>query len=296
MPQPPPPDLVAAIRSSITDEICYAISGSRTGFLRWLSGPLFYLPANKFAHIFARFDEEVGRTGLNSGTKLLLTDFSLKMTTQGTENIPATGPLLLVANHPGTYDSVVIPSCIPRKDLKMVVSDVRVAHSLRSAIQYFVPVPLDPGAISGRMLALRSMVDHLQSGGALVIFARGEVEPDPAVAPGAYEDIANWSPSLEIMLRKVPDTWLQIIIASHMLLPQFTNSPIIKIRRSPPQQQKLAEFIQVIQQLISPKSVDASVRLSFAPPVSASELIQGEVMPTVIQLARRALEEHIRQF
>jgi len=296
MPPPPSPDLVAAIRSSITDEICYAISGSRTGFLRWLSGPLFYLPANKFAHMFARFDEEVGRSGLSSGARLLLPEFSLKVTAQGTENIPTTGPLLIVANHPGVYDSVVIAASIPRQDLKLVASDVKVARSLSATSRRLILVPVETLISPGRMVALRSSIEHLKSGGSLLIFARGEVEPDPAVAPGAYDEIANWYPSLEIMLRKVPAARLQIVIASHMLLPQFVNSPIIKIRRNPPQQQKLAEFIQVIQQLVFPKSVDANVRLSFYPPVSVSELVKGEVMPAIIQLARQALQEHIRQF
>jgi hypothetical protein len=296
MPTSPPSDLVAAIRSTVTDEICYAISGSRTGLLRWLAGPLFFPPANKFAYIFARFDEEVRRTYLSNGAKTLLPEFSLNVTTYDIENIPATGPLLIVANHPGAYDSVVITASIPRKDLKIVVSDVRVARALRSASQYFIFVPLEAPLSGGRMVALRSMVEHLQNGGSLLIFPRGEVEPDPAVAGGAYEEIAKWSPSLKIMLCKVPDGKLQVVIASHMVLPQFTNSPITRIRRNPPQQQKLAEFAQIIQQMIFPKSIEANVRLSFAPPVSASELVHGEVMPEVIQIARQALADHISRF
>jgi hypothetical protein len=296
MPTPQPSDLVTAIRNTITDEICFAISGSRTGLLRWLAGPLFYFPANKFANIFARFDDEVGRSYLSNGAKTLLPEFSLNVTAYDSENIPATGPLLLVANHPGAYDSVVITASIPRKDLKIVVSDVRVAHALRSASQYFVFVPLEAPFSRGRMVALRSMIEHLQNGGSLLIFPRGEVEPDPAVAPGAYEDIANWSPSLKIMLCKVPQALLQVVIASHMVLPQFSNSPITHIRRNPPQRQKLAEFAQVLQQLVFPKSINTNVRLSFAPPVSASSLMQGDVMPAVIQIARQALAEHISRF
>ena len=292
MNHPPPSDLIAAIRNSITDEICFALCGSRTGILRWLLGPLFFLPVDHFAHIFARLDNEVPCSGLSGGARMVLPDFSLHVNSRGAEFIPTNGPLLVVSNHPGAYDSLAITASIPRKDLKIVVSDVKFVHSLTAASQYFIYVPPET---AGRMATLRSSIQHLKNDGALLIFAHGEVEPDPAVSPGASQSIQDWSPSVEIMLRKVPDAWLQIVIASHMLLPQFFNSPIARLRRQPHTRQKLAEVMQVIQQMLLPKSIEANVRLSFARPVSASELAQGEVMPAVIQLARQTLEEHISQ-
>ena len=93
MNHPPSSDLVAAIRNSITDEICFALGGSRTGLLRWLLGPLFYLPAQHFAHIFARLDHEVTYSGLSGGARLVLPDFSLHVNSRGAEFIPTNGPL-----------------------------------------------------------------------------------------------------------------------------------------------------------------------------------------------------------
>ncbi|MDP2990991.1 MAG: 1-acyl-sn-glycerol-3-phosphate acyltransferase, partial [Kiritimatiellota bacterium] len=235
-----------------------ALAGSRTGLLRWLLGPLFYLPAHHFAHIFARLDNEVPYSGLSGGARLVLPDFSLHVNSRGAEFIPASGPLLVVSNHPGAYDSLAITASIPRKDVKIVVSDVKFVHSLRAASQYFIYVPPET---AGRMAVLRSAIQHLKNGGALLIFAHGEVEPDPAVSPGASQSIQDWSPSVEIMLRKVPDAWLQIVIASHMLLPQFFNSPIARLRRQPHTRQKLAEVTQVIQQMLFPKSIESNVRL-----------------------------------
>ena len=133
-------------------------------------------------------------------------------------------------------------------------------------------------------------------GGALLIFANGEVEPDPAFMPGARQALRGWSPSLEIMLRKVPQTRLQVAIASNVLLPAFVNSPLVRIRRLPHTRQKLAEFIQVIQQMLFPHSLAVNVHLSFAAPVPAGDLLCGPVMPAIQQIAERLLEEHLLIF
>ena len=112
------------------------------------------------------------------------------------------GPLLVVSNHPGAFDSVAILSCIPREDVKVLLSDVPFTRAFTSARRYFIYVPPDA---SGRMTTLRASIDHLKSGGALLIFAHGDVEPDPEVSPGADESIQDWSRSIEIMLGEVPN-------------------------------------------------------------------------------------------
>ena len=97
-----------------------------------------------------------------------------------------------------------------------------------------------PGS-SERMAALRQAVAHLQAGGALMLFPHGDVEPDPASMPGAHKALGDWSPSVEILLRKAPQAVLQVVIASGVLLPRFAGSPVVRIRRKPEHRQKLAE-------------------------------------------------------
>jgi len=73
-------------------------------------------------------------------------------------------------------------------------------------------------------VALRSAIDHLHSGGSLLIFAHGDVEPDPELRfTGAHESILEWSRSVEAMLRKVPQAWLQVTIASGVF-----NAPVCR--------------------------------------------------------------------
>jgi hypothetical protein len=280
---------VTALRKRITDEIFAAMGLGRTSLARRILGPVFYLPTRHFARIAASFDDEVTRSGLNGGARLVLPDFSMTVTTNCVGQIPPEGPLLVASNHPGAYDSLAFAASIPRRNLSIMVSDVPFAHALSAASQHFIFVPPEPG---GRMAALRSAIQHLRRGGALLIFPSGEVTPDPASMPGAREALQGWSSSLEIMLRKVPQTRLVVAIASNVLLPAFVNSPLVRIRRQPYHRQKLAEFIQVIQQMLFPRSVTINVHLSFAAPVCGEDLLGGPVMPAIQQIAGRLLEEH----
>jgi len=258
-----------------------------------LLGPFFRYPADRFGRMIARADNETRSSGLSGGARRILADLSLKVTVRGAENIPKDGPLLVVSNHPGAYDSVVIMSCIPRKDLKVILSDVALTRAFSAARQYFIFAPLDS---AGRATALRASLDHLQSGGALLIFAHDEVEPDPEMDSGAAESIRDWSRSIEIMLRRVPETWLQVAMASGILMSRFLHSPLVKIRKTAPKRQKLAEFIQVSQQMVFPRSVQPQMHLSFGTPVKGFNLPGDDLMPAVIKIARRLLEDHLASF
>ena len=281
---------VAVYRKKIIDEICYALGVGRSGSIRRLLGPLFNRPAGRFGQIAARADTEVKSSGISVGARRILPDFSLTVGARGTELIPPDGPLLLVANHPGGLDSVAILSCIPRKDLKVLLSDVPFTRAFVAARQYFIYVPPER---RGRPAALRASIDHLRSGGALLIFAHGDVEPDPEVSPGAARSIQDWSRSVEIMLRRVPEAWLQVAIASGVLARKFVRNPIVRIRKSPARRQKLAEVLQLSQQMVFPSSVRTHVHVSFVKPVKGVDLAKQEVMPALIRIARRLLEDHL---
>jgi hypothetical protein len=279
-----------AYREKIITEIFYALGLSRSGRWRRLLGPLFRPPAARLGHIAAKADAAVALSGLPGGARAILPDLALSPTSRGADNIPREGPLILVSNHPGGFDSVAILSCVPRKDMKVFISDVPFTRTFTAASKHFIYVPKNTG---GRQASLRQGVDHLRAGGSLLIFAHGEVEPDPELAPGAYEAIQDWSRSLEIMLRSVPETWLQVGLVSGVLMPKFLHSPLVKIRRSPARRQKLAEVLQISQQMLFPRSVRIDVHLSFAEPVRGTELVGEELMPAVVRIARRLLEDHL---
>ena len=280
----------AVYREKIINEICYALGVARNGLTRRLLGPLFRYPANRLGRIAARADNEIRISGLSGGALRILPDLSLNPSARGAADIPVAGPLLVVSNHPGGFDSVAILSCIPRKDLKVLISDVPFTRAFSAARQYFIYVPPD---VLGSTTTLRASIDHLKNGGALLTFAYGDVEPDPELSGGSVESFQDWSRSIEIMLREVPNAWLQVTMVSGVQTSKFTRSPILKIRKTAPRRQKLAEVLQMIRQMIFPPRVRTNVHISFAKPIKATELVKGEWMPSVIQIACELLEDHM---
>lgn len=286
----PAPECVETYRKKITDEIVRALGFSPAGPARRLLGPLFHRPAGRFAGIIARADEEVGSSGLSGGARSILADFSLDPVVRGAENIPKHGPLLVVSNHPGAYDSLAIMSSVPRNDLKVVISDVGFTRAFAAAGRYFIYAPPDT---AGRLKALRASLEHLENGGSLLLYPHVEVEPDPEMSPGPREALRDWSRSVEIILRRVPETWLQVSIASGILMRRFLHSPLVMVRRGAAQRQKLAEFLQVSWQMVFPRSVHPRIHLSFAAPVKGRDLPGDRLMPAVIGMADRLLMEHL---
>jgi hypothetical protein len=196
----------------------------------------------------------------------------------------------MVSNHPGGFDSVAILSCIPRRDIKVVLSDAPLTRAFVAARPYFI---FAAAHAAGGAKALRDCIDHLRDGGAVLIFANGDVEPDPAISGAADQAFSGWSRSVEIMLRKVPDARLQAAVISGVLLPRYLRNPLVRIRKTAARRQKLAEILQILRQLTSPRAVRLNPRLSFAAPIKARDLDEKKLMPTVIEIARRLLEDHL---
>ena len=283
---------VAVIQNRITDEIFFALGMGRKSIFRRAFGPLFAKPAHRFGQVATNFEVVTTRAGLAAGAAQIMRDFRLTSEVRGCEDIPAEGPVLILCNHPGAYDSAVITAAIPRRDLILVVSDVGFTRALTAARPHFIFVSTDT---TERMETIRQMVQRLKAGGSLLVFARGDVEPDPSFMPGAADTMSEWSRSIEILLRKAPQTRVVIEIASGVILPRFMNNPIARLRRKPYHQQKLAEMLQMFQQLLFPNSVGTvHVHVSFSKPVLAADLPQDAIMPAVVAMARRELEEHVR--
>jgi hypothetical protein len=215
---------------------------------------------------------------------------------RGAGNIPPSGPLLVVSNHVGAYDIAVIPSIINRKDIKVIASASPFFMKLPNVSLHMLYAADTP---QSRLAAVRGGIQHLQSGGALLLFGTGLVDPDPEIYPGAAEAIGDWSASIDLFLRQAPDTQVVVSILSGIVKRKWARSALTRLVRQEWQKRRLAEYGQVIEQLLFPGPPDISPSMSIAAPVSLATLRKesgsDKVHAAVVARGRALLAEHMER-
>jgi hypothetical protein len=287
--------VIQSLSDTLINEIINAVGLPKTASMQRVFDRLFHKAAGRLAEIGVTFDRLIVNDGFPSACAWALTHWCRDITTRGSESIPQSGPLLVISNHAGAYDSVVIAARLGRNDLKFITSDIAFLKNLPATREHFFFVSEnDP---YNRMAAVRSGIRHLQGGGALLLFGTGLIDPDPAVSPGAEKEIENWSPSIDLFLRQVPDANVVVTIVSGILSPRWAHHPVTWLKRIAWQKRRLAEFGQVIQQLFFPGRLYVSPQVSFAPPVTVTKLRResgsAQVLPVVIRRAKALLAEHM---
>ena len=220
---------IKILRDTITNEIFIALGLKPKNIFRKILKPALYKPVDHFARIAAKFIHDAVEIGVPQSSQQTMPAFSLQATARGFDSMPVNGPLLLVTNHPGALDSLALTSQLSRSDVRMMVSDIPFMRQFGAESNFFIYV--DFKTIGG-MIALREGIAHLRKGGLVIVYAHGEVEPDPELdEQGAYRSIGEWSSSIEAMLRKVPEARLQLGIMSGAVAQKFMKSPLVKLRK-----------------------------------------------------------------
>lgn len=277
----------------VLDDVFKDFDDSRR-WLRNLLEPLARPAAHRFAGIAARFDETVAHFGFREAMCQVISNLVPEIIRNGSENIPENGPLLIVSNHPGTYDSLAIAASLPRDDLKIIASGFSILRRLPNASRHLIFT--EPrGGPGSNFAVVRTAIRHLQSGGAVLIFPRGHVEPDPAVLPGAVESLRLWSPSIELFLRKVPFSKVQPTIVSGVLSPVFLHTPLMRLLRGLTDPQVVAEVLQIITQMLFAQWVRIKPAISFGIPKTVDELQRSSetIYHSLVAEVARLLDDHM---
>jgi hypothetical protein len=266
-------------------------------FLRlfWI---LFRTPISRFAALGLDFDRRVAEAGFPKASEWALTHWCSRITARGTQDIPSEGPLLIVSNHPGTYDALIIFSQLGRRDIRWISSEIPFLDNLPNTRNHVI-FSSRLNALK-RMSAMRSAIRHLQAGGALLYIGAGHLDPDPAVYPNAAEHIDEWLAGIDFFFRHVPGLRVMPTIVSGVVSPKWARSPITWLRRNDIDKRRLAEIGKSISQLLFPGKFMFTPYVSFAPPVKIetlqSEGRQEDVLPAVIARTKALLVEHCRVF
>ena len=285
---------VKKVTQDLVEEVFFALGLSKTGIANKTFGWMIRPIAKRLANMLVPFDQDLGKYGTQVATRNFIRYFVKEVRSRGEEMIPISGPVVVTSNHPGAYDSIAIISKIPRPDVKVIISDIPFFKYMPNSRQHVFYATSEPAS---RMNAVRASLRHLEEGGCLVIFATGLIDPDPEVwgEEEARQHLEHWSPSLELFMKKVPQTRMVVTIASGVLDSGWAESWITHIVKPGIDRRRLAEFGQVISQLLRPGNKLYTPHLSFDSPVTLDELGRGkgEAMSNIIARAKALLTDHM---
>ena len=285
---------IHALSQYLIDEIILAFGLKNTAGYRRLFNMLLQRVTTRLAGICVRTDRRIPTDGFPAALGWMAGHWVRKVVTRGAAAVPPIGPLLVVSNHVGAYDILVIPSQLNRPDLKIIASASPFFMNLPNASLHMIYSADDPHS---RMVAVRQGIQHLQAGGALLLFGTGLVDPDPEVYPHPPAAIRSWSGSIDLFLRQVPQAQLVVCILSGIVLPRWAHSPLTWLLRIDWQKRRIAEYGQVIEQLLFPRKPYIMPSMTIAPPVSV-EVLRSEstselLLPAVIQRGQALLDDHL---
>lgn len=236
-------------------------------------------PARRFARHMLALDAAVGAAGLGAGGAWICARYSRSIEVRG-HRPPASGPLLIAANHPGLLDAAALFTAIPRADLRVLAAVRPLLRAMPNLSARLFPVG---ATAASRMGAVRAAARHLRAGGALLTFPAGQIEPDPLAQGGAAESLARWSASLDLIARLAGAVTAQAAIVGGVLSPRALHHPLTRLRRLPHERQYLAAILQ----LLRPARHPVSVRVELGQPITAAD---GPLSAALTAEAHRLLD------
>ena len=247
---------------------------------------LLWPQARRFALVAQEFDNLVGEQGLAQGSSWLAQRMTAGAQVSGSDHVPATGPAVILANHPGMTDTVtLIASLASRPDLHVIALDRPFLRALPNVARHLILVPEDD---VGRRGVVRAGVMHLKQGGALLTFPAGAIEPDPATfgRHEALDSVLRWSDSFLLFARRVPQTRFIPAIVSNVISPEAQRHVLTHLRRTSHDRQRLAAALQVAM----PRYQKMVARVAFGPAQEARACAGDSLRSAIVGEIRHLIE------
>lgn len=269
------------------DDLLTAFGLTRVGKVRPLLRWLVRRPAEQFARRVMAYDAAVGRGGLAAGGRVVLGQWTRSATFHGQEHVPASGPVLVVANHPGLSDGPAVFAALPRTDIRIIAAE----RAFLDALPHTLPYLLIAGdSVTRRQSALRGALRHLKRGGTLLTFPAGRIEPDPALFASALPRLEAWREHFDIFPRLVPNLTIVPAITDGVVAPASLRNPLIRLRR----QQRDRDWLAATLQVLVRRYQNVDVRVTFGQPIRADDYAHAEeVVDAVLAEARRIVVARI---
>ncbi len=285
------PASIATLTRLIDEEVIRALGLPVDGWLADRLHAILQRATRRFSELFSEVDRIVEEQGLPAGALRLLQFLASGCEARGLQNIPRQGPLIIASNHPGTVDSLALTATADRKDLKIIASDVGFLRNLPHIREHLIFTPR--ANLQRRMISVRESIRHLQTGGSLLVFSRGTIDPDPALMPVEAGQLIGWSRSLEIFLRSVPEVQVVVSIVSGVIDPACMHHPITWLRRARPDRQRIAMMLQIIEQMLGRK-FDITPKVSFGELLDMENIGNTEqTLEVITHSAQQLMQSHM---
>ncbi|MBY9066291.1 lysophospholipid acyltransferase family protein [Hyphomonas sp. WL0036] len=150
----------------------------------------------KLARLYERYRAgELGETGFFDAAIRLL-DLTVLFDSARLADLPAEGPLVIVANHPfGVLDGLVISWLVGqrRRDFRVLTNSV--LDAVPEARPFLLPVDFAATreAVSANIAMRKAALAHVKAGGCVIVFPAGGV----STTPGPFDPLAvddDWKP------------------------------------------------------------------------------------------------------
>jgi 1-acyl-sn-glycerol-3-phosphate acyltransferase len=154
--------------------------------------------SQRLGNALARFDGRIGDLGIAGAAAATLEDLGAEWCSGG-ERPPVGGPLLVVANHPGAYDALVLLAAMGRRDVGILAAKRSFLRALPELQPHLLLLSAE-GAPSEQIAGLRQAFVHLSKGHVVLHFPAGRIEPDPRFA-GSGPILCDWRPGTAALVR-----------------------------------------------------------------------------------------------
>ena len=121
---------------------------------------------------------------------------------------------------------------------------------------------------------VRQVTRHLEAGGALFMNPAGHIEPDPACMPGAIEALSEWSPSLALFIKRLPQMKVVPVLVSGVIMASTLDHPFARLRRTQKDRERAAASIQLMIHMRERGNTPITPAVEFGRPLLAADLAQ----------------------